>query len=181
MLHFSAELNMGCMTYFILLVLTKDLSFVMVIFLYLHGQMYLAFSSMVEVGLDDPENLSHLGHFWWVKWKTKLRVWMCPRVLIDHMFIRKWDLHLVSKFKRILRPVNWRWIMHWIITGMKPAYYLKLFWSMWCPEILLSKLGTRDQFCWPYPDCLIGQQAWPAFNPVFQGKISIQDNAISYI
>ena len=25
--------------------------------------MYLAFSGMVEVGLDDPENLSHLGHF----------------------------------------------------------------------------------------------------------------------
>ena len=29
--------------------------------------------------------------------------------------------------------------MHWIIIGVKPAYYLKLFWTMWCPEISLSK------------------------------------------
>ena len=64
MLHFPAGLNMGWMTYFISFVLTRVSSFVVVIFLYLHGQLYLAFSSMVEVGLDDPENLSHLGHFY---------------------------------------------------------------------------------------------------------------------
>ena len=63
MLHFPAGLNMGWMTYFILLVLTGVSSFAMVVFLYLHGQLYLAFSSRVEVGLDDPENLDHLGHF----------------------------------------------------------------------------------------------------------------------
>ena len=57
MLHFPAGLNMGWMTYFILLVLTRVSSFAMVIFLYLHGQLYLAFSSRVEVGLDDLENL----------------------------------------------------------------------------------------------------------------------------
>ena len=44
---------MGWMTYFILLVLARVSSFAMVIFLYLHGQLYL-FSSRVEVGLDDP-------------------------------------------------------------------------------------------------------------------------------
>ena len=59
MLHFPAGLNMGWMTYFILLVLTRVSSFAMVVFLYLHGQLYLAF----EVGLDNPENLGHLGHF----------------------------------------------------------------------------------------------------------------------
>ena len=45
---------MGWMTYFTLLVLTRVSSFAMVIFLYLHGQLYLAFSSRVEI---DPENL----------------------------------------------------------------------------------------------------------------------------
>ena len=54
---------MGWMTYFILLVLTRVSSFAMVVFLYLYGQLYLFFSSRVEVGLDDPENLGHLGHF----------------------------------------------------------------------------------------------------------------------
>ena len=54
---------MGWMIYFILLVLTRVLSFAMVVFLHLHGQLYLAFYSRVEVGLDNPENLDHLGHF----------------------------------------------------------------------------------------------------------------------
>ena len=63
MLHFPAGLNMGSMTSLILLDLTRVSSFALVIFLYLHGQLYLAFSSRVEVGLDDTENLGHLGHF----------------------------------------------------------------------------------------------------------------------
>ena len=54
---------MGWMTNFILLVVTMVSSFALVIFLYLHGQLYLAFSSIVEVWLDDPENLDHLDHF----------------------------------------------------------------------------------------------------------------------
>ena len=54
---FPAGLNMGWMTYFILLVLTRVSSFVMVIFLYLYGQLCLAFSNRVEVGLDDLEYL----------------------------------------------------------------------------------------------------------------------------
>ena len=29
--------------------------------------------------------------------------------------------------------------MHWNITVVKPAYYLKLFWSMWCPKISSSR------------------------------------------
>ena len=29
--------------------------------------------------------------------------------------------------------------MQWNITGVKPAYYLKLFWSMWCPKISSSR------------------------------------------
>ena len=35
--------------------------------------------------------------------------------------------------------------MHWIITGVKPTYYLKL---CWCPKISLSKVWVqlRDQF-----------------------------------
>ena len=52
MLHFPAGLNMGWMTSFILLVITRVSSFATVVFLYLHGQLYLAFSSRVEVGLD---------------------------------------------------------------------------------------------------------------------------------
>ena len=36
---------------------------------------------------------------------------------------------------------TWVWWMHWTcITGMKPAYYLMLFWSMWCLEILFPRI-----------------------------------------
>ena len=35
--------------------------------------------------------------------------------------------------------MNFVWRMHWNIIGMKPAYYLKLFWSMWCPKISSSR------------------------------------------
>ena len=38
----------------------------------------------------------------------------------------------------------WIWWMYWNITGVKPAYYPMLFWSMWCPKFPLS---ARDQFC----------------------------------
>ena len=31
-------------------------------------------------------------------------------------------------------------VMHWTIIGMKPAYYLKLFWIRWCPEISFSRI-----------------------------------------
>ena len=63
MLHFPVGLNMGWMTCFISLVLTRVSSFAILVFLYLHGQLYLIFLSRVDVGLDDPENLCHLGHF----------------------------------------------------------------------------------------------------------------------
>ena len=37
--------------------------------------------------------------------------------------------------------------MHWIIIGAKPAYYLKLFWSMWCQRFHLQGVCTREWFC----------------------------------
>ena len=118
---------MGWMTYFILLVLTRVSSFAIWLSFYTCiGNCISSFPAGLKLG---SENLGHLGHFWWVKWKTKLCIWMCPRFLIDHMFIRKWDLHLVSKW--ILRLVSWKWVMHWINIGVKPAYCLKLFWSMY--------------------------------------------------
>ena len=46
------------------------------------------------------------------------------------MFFRKWYWHLVSKHEPCVL---------WIIVGVKPTYYLKLFWSIWCPEISFSK------------------------------------------
>ena len=36
--------------------------------------------------------------------------------------------------------------MHWNIIGVKPAYYPRLFWSMWCPRILSLCKGLV-----PYP------------------------------
>ena len=47
--------------------------------------------------------------------------------LIDHMFFRKRHWNLISE--RTL-----------CLTGMKPNYYLKLFWSMWCPEISFPRI-----------------------------------------
>ena len=41
---------MGWMTYFTLLVLTRVSSFAMVIFLYLHGQLYLSFLAGLKLG-----------------------------------------------------------------------------------------------------------------------------------
>ena len=38
----------------------------------------------------------------------------------------------------------WVWWIYWNIIGVKPAYYPKLFWSMWCPKIHLC---ARDWFC----------------------------------
>ena len=41
--------------------------------------------------------------------------------------------------------------MHWIIIDLKPAYYLKLFWIMWCPEISLSNnLCNEGLVLYPY-------------------------------
>ena len=39
--------------------------------------------------------------------------------------------------------------MHWTITGVKPAYYLKLFWSMWCPEISISRILCMGLVLYP--------------------------------
>ena len=44
---------------------------------------------------------------------------------------------------------------HWYEISLLPQAILKCV----RPEISLSKLGTCDQFCWSYPDCLIGQHA----------------------
>ena len=76
--------------------------------------------------------------------------------------------------------------MHWIIIGVKPAYYFKLLWSMWCPKILFSRMlcmglaRTKKSMalfhiwfspslftfllkastCGSHPDCLVGQVKW---------------------
>ena len=39
--------------------------------------------------------------------------------------------------------------MHWIIIGVKPAYYLKLFWSMWCPKISSSRSLCKGMVLYP--------------------------------
>ena len=39
--------------------------------------------------------------------------------------------------------------MHWIIIGVKPAYCLKLFWTMWCPEFSLS-MCNEGSVLYPY-------------------------------
>ena len=59
------------------------------------------------------------------------------------MFFRKWYWHLQPNEFCIL------W-MHWILVGVKLAYYLKLFWSMWWlqigmgPDLYLAK--DKDYF-----------------------------------
>ena len=45
--------------------------------------------------------------------------------------------HLVSEYRL------WVWWMHWNIIGVKPAYYLKLFWRMWCPKISSLKVCAK--------------------------------------
>ena len=75
---------------------------------------------------------------------------------------------------------------HWIIISVKPAYYIKLFWSMWCPEISLSRslcMGpVLSVICGSHLDCSVGQMSqkvWLTFNPLFQGKISQYYNQLT--
>ena len=43
----------------------------------------------------------------------------------------------------------WVWWMHWTITHVKPVYYLKLFWSMWWPEISFSRILCMGPVLYP--------------------------------
>ena len=44
----------------------------------------------------------------------------------------------------------WVWWMHWIIIGVKPAYYLNLFfWNMWHPEISFLKNLSMGSVLYP--------------------------------
>ena len=59
-----------------------------------------------------------------------------------HMFTRKQCRHQeVSEL--------WVWWMHWNIIGVKLAYYLKLFWSMWCPKISSSRSLCKGLVLYP--------------------------------
>ena len=48
-----------------------------------------------------------------------------------------------------------------IFTGVKPAYYLKLFWSMWCPEISFSRI------LWIGPSSVSWRNLWHCFTSDF--------------
>ena len=58
---------------------------------------------------------------------------------------------------------------HWCETSL---YYLKLFWSMWCPEISLSKLSTS--YMWPVlliiSRLLSRSTGMTGFQPCFPGR-----------
>ena len=60
---------------------------------------------------------------------------MWPGFLIDHMFFRKRHWHLISQ-----------WTLGLVAKCIEPSlvwnqlHYLKLFWSMWCPEISFSRI-----------------------------------------
>ena len=43
----------------------------------------------------------------------------------------------------------WVWWMHWTINGMKPAYYLKLFWSMCCLVISFPNILCMGPVLYP--------------------------------
>ena len=88
----------------------------------------------------------------WVTWVTflvdqvglirKLNLLDVTRILIDHMFLRKRYWHLISE--RTLGLANT--LNH---HGVKPVYYLKVFWSMWCPEISFSRIPCMGPVLYP--------------------------------
>ena len=52
---------------------------------------------------------------------------------LSHLTIRKRHWHLISKWTfGLVNALN----HHWCET----SYYLKLFWSMWCSEVLFSRI-----------------------------------------
>ena len=90
----------------------------------------------------------------WVIWDTFLHggssgshpqisyiIWMWPGY---HMFFKKQCWHLLSEWTLV-----WVWWMHWNIICLKPAYYLELFWSMWCPKISSSRSLCKGLVLYP--------------------------------
>ena len=88
-----------------------------------------------------------MTHTIWVTWVTflvgqvglirKLDYLDVTWILIDHMFFGKRYWHLVANWVNLLdllKALN----HHWCET----AYYIKLFWSIWCP-----KITNTQEFC----------------------------------
>ena len=78
-------------------------------------------------------NLGHLGHFFGgsLGLICKLNYLDVTRIAITCSLENNVGIWYASEL--------WVWWMHWNIIGGKPAYYLKLFWSMWCPKISSSR------------------------------------------
>ena len=69
---------------------------------------------------------------------------MWPRFLIDHIFFRKRHWYLISEWN--LGLVN---ALNHHVTGVKPAYYLKLFWIIRCPVISFSRILCMGPVLYP--------------------------------
>ena len=83
---------------------------------------------------------------------------MWPRFLIDHMFIEVHMIfiwHLVSKWTLGLVKANHALNHHLYETSW---YHLKLFWSMWCPEISFSRSLCMGPLL--YPCCQEWRTLW---------------------
>ena len=70
--------------------------------------------------------------------------------LIDHMLCRKGHCWLISKWTlSLVNALN----HHWCV---KPAaYYLKLFWIIWCPEISFLRILYMGQNLYPTKNKII--------------------------
>ena len=68
-------------------------------------------------------------------------------------------------WKKTFHREPWASWMDWTITGMKPAYYLKLFWSMWCPEISFPRILFMGLVL--YPEEIYGIASYLIFSMSF--------------
>ena len=128
---------------------------------------------------------------------------MWPRFLIDHMFFRKRHWHLISEWTLVLvNALN----HHWCET----SHYLKLFWSMWYPEIFLSRIlcvgpvlypeeiygivsylifsmsfyitfKKKTWACGSHPDCSVGQVGQQVWPTFNPGLSAILDGFIAFL
>ena len=71
--------------------------------------------------------------------------------------IRQIRLTFLSSRYTVVKKVNLKLgsdkgeVCIWIIIGVKPAHYLKIFWTIWCPEISLSKVyAIKGPVLYPY-------------------------------
>ena len=104
--------------------------------------LYGSYSTRIESGSDDPDYLGHLSHFlvgqagltYKLNYLYVIQIYNRWHILKKRYWclISEWTLGLVNALNH-----------HW----HKLAYYLKVLWSMWSPEISFLTILHMDQFC----------------------------------